>query len=356
MKQLPALIIITLCLYFGISHAGEKVTARGVSFFDRGREPAAREKAMDEAKRAAIEKALSAVVDSKTVVENYTVISDRILSRPSGYLNSIDIVQERINDLGTYEVIIEAEVEVPDLVSDLERFQKMLGWQKNPRVSVIITPGLDNDYMPAANKAVGLITEKLKKNGFRVFIHSEDSDIQTGLHVGLGLGLSTKNTMFQDVEITVNEISLSAVIYRAVDNEILATASVVEKQPGENRLQALDDGSRLCVESIWNTLQKKLITLWESELYESRNIFLIVKGISSLAKAEKISSIFQTDVYGVTAVSLIRFRGNKAEYDLKFKGWPEHFLNEIGMSYFSKKYFASQLESINGNRLVIKIK
>ncbi len=354
-KQIFIILAIIMCVSADISSAGEKVIVKGISFFERGRELIAREKALDEAKRAAIEKVLGVGVDSITVVENYAVVSDRILSRSSGYINSFDILQERINDLGTYEITIEAEVETPDLINDIERFQKIFGRQKNPRVSVMIEPGLDKKYMPAAIKTASMVTEKLKESRFKVFRHSEKKAIKMGLYVGLSLELSTKSSTFQGVELTVNEISLIANIYRAGDNEILATASTVEKHPGENRLQALDNGARLCVDSTWKELRSQLIKVWESELYGSRDIFFIVKGISSIIKAQKIASIFQTDVHGVEKTKISSFQKNLTEFHIKYRGWPEYFLNEIEMSYFRKKYFSTIVESITGNRIIVKL-
>ncbi|MBU1570750.1 MAG: hypothetical protein KKE00_09580, partial [Proteobacteria bacterium] len=91
--------------------AGKIVTAKGISFFEPGRELIARDKAIDEAKRAALEQAIGATVESSTTVENFTVIKDQIMSRTAGYLKNIKIIEEKKTDMATIEVIIEADVE-----------------------------------------------------------------------------------------------------------------------------------------------------------------------------------------------------------------------------------------------------
>lgn len=355
-KKTVSLITVLICLCPVVLPAGERVISKGMSFFEVGREIVAREKAMDEAKRAAIEQAVGTMVESRTVVEDFQVVKDQILSRTAGYLKNLSILEEKKSDLGTYEITIQAEVEIADLVNDLDRFNKILGWQKNPRIAIVIEPSLANDYQAAAQKTAGLLTTKLKDDGFKVFKYSDKNDIQMGLLLGLNLELSSKATKFQDLDLTLNEVSLNANIYRPGDSEILAAAGAVQSLPGENRLQALDKGARFCVDSIWTELRRKLTATWEKELYSARDVYVIVKNLSSHAEAEKIAFIFKSDIGGVLDAGLIAYLDQTAEFGLKYRGWPEQLLNELQMSYFKTKYFDAELESISGNKIIVKIK
>jgi hypothetical protein len=96
-----------------------------------------------------------------------------------------------------------------------------------------------------------------------------------------------------------------------------------------------------------------LTRLWEKELFSERDVDLIVKKVASHAEAAEIGSIFKSDVSGVVDVTLIAFRKHRAEYRLKYRGWPEQLLNEIQMSYFKNKYFEPLLETIQGNQIII---
>ncbi|MBU2623238.1 MAG: hypothetical protein KKD92_13060, partial [Proteobacteria bacterium] len=145
--------------------AGKIVTAKGISFFEPGRELIARDKAIDEAKRAALEQAIGATVESSTTVENFTVIKDQIMSRTAGYLKNIKIIEEKKTDMATIEVIIEADVETSAILEDLDRFKKVLSWQKNPRISIVIDQDTDKSFLPAAQKSSALLTDKLKQGG-----------------------------------------------------------------------------------------------------------------------------------------------------------------------------------------------
>lgn len=348
-------MVALMCFYPTGVPAGERVTAKGMSFFEAGREVVAREKALDEAKRAAIEQAVGTLVESRTVVEDFQVVKDQIFSRTAGYLKNLNVLEEKKSDLGTYEVTIEAEVEIADLVSDMDRFNRILGWQKNPRVAIVLEPGLAGEYLAAGRKTAGLLTNKLKADGLKVFNYDGAGGVQMGLLVSLNLELGSKATKFQDLDLTLNEISLSANIYRPGDGEILAAASAVKSLPGENRLQALDKGARSCVDAIWRDLRRKLTATWEKELYSEREVSLIVKNISSHAAAEEIAFILKSDLAGVRDAGVIAFRDQAAEFGIRYRGWPEQLVNELQMSYFKNKYFSVDLEAVSGNKIILRI-
>lgn len=335
----------------------EIVTAKGFSFFEPGREMIARGKALDEAKRAAIEAAMGTMVESRTVVENFEVVKDQIFSRAAGYLTDLQIIDETKTDLGTYEVTIQADVKISVLVDDLDRFRNMIQWQQNPRISIGLEPGIDSEVIPTATKATNLLSDKLKKNGFKVFRHGKDGPaLQMGFLVALSLEISTRQTKYQGIELTLNEVGLTSNIYRPGDGEIVATASAVESMPGENRLQVLDKGARACVDAVWKDLRDKLLRLWEKELYSEREIFLVVKNVDSSAQAHEIAGVLQSDVSGILGAQIIRYAEGAAEMSVRYRGWPEQLFNEMQLSYFTSRYFDSQLESMAGNKMTIRIK
>jgi len=336
--------------------AAETVTAKGFSFFEPGREMIAREKALDDAKRAAIEAAMGTMVESRTVVENFEVVKDQIFSRAAGYLKNMQVIEETKTDLGTYEIKIQAEVQVSVLVDDLDRFRDMIGWQQNPRVSIGLEPGIAADAVPTATKTANLLIEKLQQNGFKVFRREQAPDLQMGFLVALSLDMSTRQSQYQGIELTLNEVALTANIYRPGDGQILAAASAVESIPGENRLRILDKGARACVDAVWEKLRQKLLRLWEKERYSEREIFLVINAVDTNAMAHEIAGILQSDVSGILDARVIRFHGDVAEMSVRYRGWPEQLLNEMQLSYFKNRYFDSALESMAGNKLVIRVK
>ena len=352
MKRFATLLCMLLVLPVAAG-AGERVTARGVSFFEEGREAIAREKALDEAKRAAIEQAVGTRIESKTVVENFEVSRDQVFSHATGYLKNLEILSEEKTELGTFEVEIRAEVEIAALVNDLDRFKKILGWQKNPRISILLDPDLDKAYLATARKTASRLGGKLKAEGFRVFDAASADTSGMGLLVRLGIEVASSQSTYQGVNLTLHEISLRTDVLRPGEGEVLATSSTVKSLPGSNKLKVLDKGAKQCVDSVWKDLRRQLTRVWEKELYSQRQIDLVVKNIISHAEAEEVGATLKSDASGMVDVQLIGFKKNTAEFSIQYNGWPEHLVTELQMEYFRNKYFDSTLESIQGNRIVI---
>jgi len=174
-----------------------------------------------------------------------------------------------------------------------------------------------------------------------------------GLLVRMGLEVSTSQSTYQGVNLTLHEISLSTDILRPGEGEILATSSAVKSLPGTNKLKVLDKGARQCVDAVWKDLRRQLTRLWEKELYSQRQIDLVIRNIKSHAEAEEVGAIFKSDVSGMVDVQLISFKKRNAEFSIQYNGWPEHLVTELQMAYFRNKYFDSTLKSIKGNRIVI---
>ena len=351
-----ALVILgVVSLWLPYAYGDHLVTATGMSVYQQGREAVAREKALDQAKRAALEQALGSVVTSISAVENQRLVMDRIVSRTGGYIQRYEIVDEQAQPSGTYTVTINAVVAMKAMTQDVDLFQQMLDWQKNPRVSIFIEPNLDKGYGHAARQAVNLLTAQLRRAGFKVYAPSADDHMQLGLLIGLDVALEVQQSDYQGMILTLNEIAIHARAYRAGDQEVIATAEAVKSIPGENRLKALEKGVIQCIADIWATLRHQLTVLWENELNSAREINLTLKKVPDYAKAVAVADILRTDVQGVTQVRLINFSRNQAEIGLEYRGWPEQFLAEINMSYFRQRHFSPKLVQLSGNTLIVEL-
>ena len=347
---LGAMLLVPTVLW-----GGQVVRVKGMSFVEPGREAIARDKALEDAKRMAVEQAVGVSVSSTTVVEDFRLVKDRIMSQASGYIKRFDVLAEGPTDLGSYEVEVEAEVEVADVVGDLDRFKQMLGFQKNPRVSVVSTTGPDAAAAPASRKAVDLLMARLQESGFVVYDAAKSDRRQMGLQVALNLEVASRQSDYQGVKLSLNEVSMSANIIRPGDGQVLAAAAAVKNVPGENQLQALDKGARACLDALWADLRVKLTRTWEKELYSERDLFVNIRGLATHAAAEQVAADFRADVRGVSDMQLMRFAAKRGEYRVRYRGWPEHFVSELQMAHFRKTHFDPVIEAMEGNHITIAI-
>lgn len=348
-------LFVLIGLFFSSIYcfAGEVVTATGMSFFEPGREAIARERALDDAKRIALEQAVGVSIESQTLVENFQVCRDQVFSRASGYLKNVRILEENKSKLGSYTVKIQAEVEVASLVEDLDRFTKILSWQKNPRIRIVIDPNVPADFRAAAQKSINRLAVTLQNQGFRVFRGNSDGHFSMGLEVEVSLDLNSSESDYQGVALRLNEVAMTANIYRPGEREIVAAASAVKSTPGSNKLAALDKGAAECEKVILADLRKQLTRSWEKELYGMRTIDLLVKNVPTQGRASEIAAIIQENVSGIVSADLVHFSNTTAEYSVKFKGWTEQFLAEIQMSYFRHRFFDAKLDEISEGSLMI---
>ena len=91
-------VIFLVLVFFAMSiapvYAQHKVRAKGMATIAKNFVDIARSKALDEAQRNAVEKAVGVMITSATSVENFQVKMDRILSESKGYITSYKIISE----------------------------------------------------------------------------------------------------------------------------------------------------------------------------------------------------------------------------------------------------------------------
>ena len=69
------------------------VTAEGVAAIQGNARDIARDAAIEDAQKRAVEQAIGILIDSQTQVENYQLISDKILSQTKGYIKRYAITE-----------------------------------------------------------------------------------------------------------------------------------------------------------------------------------------------------------------------------------------------------------------------
>ncbi len=113
------------------------VSAEGVAVIRQGSVDIARDAALEYAKKRAVQQAIGILIDSRTQVENYQLISDRILSQAKGYITRYNISSETTE--GTLlRVRINAEVSLGKLSDDLSGIGILLSQMHKPRIMIMI--------------------------------------------------------------------------------------------------------------------------------------------------------------------------------------------------------------------------
>lgn len=179
---LCAVILLALQLPYARAQEPISVVVDGVGAILRD-VGAARDAAIRDALRAAVEQAFGVSVESRTLMVDMQVAEDRVVGKADGFVRSYAIVDEsRVDDL--YRVTISASVDTQVLIDDLEGFGALLRLSLgNPRVLVAATSRGSHDE---ASVATRLLTDHFVAREFFVL----DAD-QLGLIEGRGEPLTS---------------------------------------------------------------------------------------------------------------------------------------------------------------------
>ncbi len=121
----------------------------------------AREEAINQATRLAVEQAMGVYVLSETLTENMALVSDKILTQSSGYVSGYKVVGESQAN-GLYTVKIQATVSVEPLVDQLAALGLLRDWN----VAVVL---VSNGEARASNESAKTeLNAMMIQKGFRV--------------------------------------------------------------------------------------------------------------------------------------------------------------------------------------------
>ena len=98
----------------------------------------ARDEATNRAQRRAIEQSIGSLVDSETMVENFQLIDDKVLSQVKGYLTGFEVLDDNRGEGGVYRVTIRATVALARLEKDVRALNIIKAKKQNPRVMVML--------------------------------------------------------------------------------------------------------------------------------------------------------------------------------------------------------------------------
>jgi len=183
-------LIFMSSLAYAISNA---VIASGTAPIISGNTSRARIQAIAHAQRNAVEKGIGTLIDSQTVVQNALLIQDKIYSQASGYITDYSIISEGPTPDGTtYEVCIQAQVQVANIKDDLRALGILRQQIGNPRFIAVYIPETDSSayrHSRVVKAAERAINEVFVNKGFvvldRMFINHVYHEIEWPGHIDI---------------------------------------------------------------------------------------------------------------------------------------------------------------------------
>ncbi len=113
-----------------------------------------RETALMDAQRTAVSTVMGQFIDGRSMVMNYNLVSDRILTSTQGFIKSYDILEEYSDPAG-YRVRIRADVTLETIRDNINAIAVLQAAQGNPRFMVVPDPNPSVGAFDSSDPSVG---------------------------------------------------------------------------------------------------------------------------------------------------------------------------------------------------------
>ncbi len=333
-----------------------------------GDKPAAREKALQDALRNAVQMAVGTQVTSTTEVEGFRTRLDQVLTRSAGYVRKYTLLDEH-QDNDVVQVKISAEVSLGALDKDLEAMGLLLQRKGMPRTMVLIA---EQDIGMAAPRgawmgegkgepisvdlrlAENVVLDELRKSGFAQLIDPEIAESKTATVGGVATTLSAaqarKIGQLTHAEVIVigQVVAVSrgpmgelgpewkscaaTLTARAVNTDtgdILATAEASQPAAALDELSCGKDAIKKASKLFTGEMVKKIAERWSGDVSGGGAVHLTLRGVDSLATVAEIERGLSDSIRGVKSVQSRGYNDGVAELDVTLVGSTEQFAQEL---------------------------
>jgi len=328
----------------------------GIMYNDVG---AARDRAIDDVLRKAVEQTLGTYIDAQTKVENFMVVEDRILNWSRGYVKNYNILSEGKKTPESYEVVIQATVDMTNLANDANAVQNLLQSMGNPRLMILIDEQnvgeVSTRYhyfqvnMTASETA--MINKFIEKqfgvvDPMTVRQNKERDTILSAINGDTQAAKSIANALEAEIVITGKAIAKVAtginlggmkscqanINARVIDADVGTIIATGSKHAAYPHIDEVTGGT-MAIEKAANALADELITKilekWRSRFYNLNDVKLIISGLNSFTEASNFKNALQFTARGVKNVFQRNVSGGTAEFDIQISGNAEQLAREL---------------------------
>jgi hypothetical protein len=365
----------------GSAPTASEITVVGVGTILANDLGAARDQAIEDAMRKAVQQALGTYIKSETLVENFQLVEDRILTWSAGYVKKYDILKEGKAPMDSYEVQMRATVNLSDLRNDDGALATLLE-QENPRVMVMIAEqniGETNTlhYFEAdLTAAETTIIEAFRNKGFEVVDANQSKENQQRDQVLSALEGNSKAAAAiaaaQHAELIITgkavakvatgfnlggmkscQANITTRIISADNAKIIAATSANAAQPHIDEVtggtQAIQKAAKKCADS----LLAKVTAAAQKKFYNQTTVNLRVQGYQDYNELQKFGETLKYYMRGVKAVYQRSAAGGYANFDIKIVGSALQLARELANKNLSP--FKVQVTSVTANRVDVKL-
>ena len=360
MKKLWLIFLLTIPLSRSEAQSGStQVQATGMGAITYNDIPAARDRAVQDALRKAVEQTLGTFIDSQTREKNYMVVEDRILNWTRGYVKNYQILSERKAAEDMYEVSINATVDVSDLQKDANAVQNLIQNMGNPRIMFLVDEknvGESFDryhyFEVDMTAAETVLMNKFMEKNFEVVdpatvrANKERDAVLAAINGDNKAAAAIAQTLDAEVVVTgkamvtvasgVNlggmkscQANLTARVIDADVGTVLATALKSGAYPHIDEvtggMKAIEKAAGLLADE----LISKILEKWRGKFYQATTVKLLVTGLSNYTDASRFRGALQYVGRGIKTVNQRHVTAGVGEFDVQIAGNADQLAREL---------------------------
>ncbi len=335
MKKLAVLILVPI-LALSTLYADNfiEVVAEGQAMIKNGDIDSAKKAALQDAKRNAVDQVGSEII-SETVVSNYKLVRDRIISRVAGYIHGYKILQE--NKKGnTYFVKIKAKVSAKSIKNDATMIYSAMN---KPRIMILISEIKNNKLQLSQigeNTLIEFFREKqfnivdasrvkakIERNKLRALAEGHELEAaKLGYQYGAEVVI-TGQVIVSKAESVLGELyaAKASVTLKAINastGKIYAVANVEGKGIDAVASGAINKAVKNSVTKAAKEIFWKIIKDWNSAQLNGTQIELTVRGVS-YSQLRRLIKKLKT-IKGIKEVIKRSYDSPVAQLDITFLG------------------------------------
>lgn len=355
---------------------GTEVLAEGVAAITAsGAVDMARDQALRDALRKAVEQGVGTFIASETRVQNFQLLSDRIYSQASGYVSSYQILSET-QEGSLYRVVIRARVKLDKIENDLAAIGILLAEQGRPRVMVLVKEVSSpasftvTDQMMSQELVETMFIDAFQSKGFPVVdaatvqrnLNKEqlkkilEGDNATAVLLGLKTGAEIvvagtyqrsnerKQVPYTGTIADFYKFKLSARAINAASSEVLGSCALTRETPFSE-----DEARRQAVDSASSSLIAKILAGWKKRA----NVTLIHADNATFEKVQKLKTEIQAKLRGVVSVVSRDLIGSTATLEIVSETSSQEILDGLATRGIAVPL---EVKGLEGNRIEIRFK
>lgn len=385
-KRLTLNLLFLICFlsFKVVAFASDKsdskeVVVRGAGAIYQGDVALARDTAISDALRKAVEEVMGTLVQADTLVKNFELIEDNIYTQTKGYIKNYEVLKEEELQ-GVYRVTVKAVVGLKKLQDDLIAINILQQRMHKPRVMVMM---LQEEALLSSKKGISLydrtsegeIIKNLLEQGFETIdsnqIRKKYDEVeikeatlgndalvsQMGSKLGAEVVIVGKASWekMEGVDLGGLVSCKARVEARAVKcdvGSILAAEGIgaagVDIIADSASKKAITEASKKVVQSLIN----QILEAWTKETSGGRLITLEIFNVS-FKDLQEFENVLKNQIRGISAIYRRSFEKDVAVIDVESKQSAQELSVEISSKDFG---FPVSITGFSANKLDIRVR